>query len=89
MQSEPVQYCELCHNFVIVKPDGRGFPPDIAKRKLIKQCKSNGCRSKPRYRAGISLIPRMVDLSHDANDSSSTHPGIRTQIPDALPGTPG
>jgi hypothetical protein len=39
-------------------PDGRGFPPDIAKRKLRKLCASNGCSCDPVYRAGIIIGPR-------------------------------
>lgn len=53
--SSPVQTCELCGRFVIVKQDGRGFPPDIAKRKLAKYCKANGCESQPKYTAGFNF----------------------------------
>lgn len=53
MMTQPTQTCELCGDVEIVRPDGRGFPPDIAKRKLKKRCNAAGCPSKPRYMAGI------------------------------------
>lgn len=53
--SNPQQTCELCGRVQPVVHDGRGFPPDIAKRKLAKFCKSNGCPSKPRYTAGVQF----------------------------------
>ena len=51
----PRQTCLLCKRFVEVKPDGRGFPPDIAKRKLMKICKANGCPCQPKYSNGLYL----------------------------------
>lgn len=51
--SQPTQSCTECGRVEIVTPDGRGFPPDIAKRKLRKRCQAAGCPSKPAYRAGI------------------------------------
>lgn len=53
--SEPTQTCLRCGRVEIVRPDGRGFPPDIAKRKLRKACKENGCPCEPQYRAGLSF----------------------------------
>jgi hypothetical protein len=50
---EPIQYCQLCGRVVIVYPDGRGFPPRIAKRKLVKACKADGCPCEPKYQAGF------------------------------------
>jgi hypothetical protein len=47
------QTCSLCGRTEQVTPDGRGFPPDIAKRRLIKRCKANGCPSSPTYMATI------------------------------------
>jgi hypothetical protein len=38
---------------VIVNPFARGFPPDSAKRQLIKLCKAAGHVADPQYRAGI------------------------------------
>lgn len=52
--SEPTYTCALCGRQETVRPDGRGFPPDIAKRKLQRWCKANGCGCKPEYRAGLS-----------------------------------
>lgn len=52
--SQPTQTCRLCGAVEVVRPDGRGFPPDIAKRRLKRRCKANGCPSEPTYRAGLS-----------------------------------
>lgn len=52
--SEPTQTCTECGRVEVVTPDGRGFPPDIAKRRLAKRCKAAGCPSHPVYRAGMS-----------------------------------
>jgi len=52
--SQPTVTCQLCQRSLVVTPDGRGFPPDIAKRKLRKLCQAAGCDSKPQYRAGLS-----------------------------------
>jgi hypothetical protein len=51
--NEPTQTCQLCGRVEVVRPDGRGFPPDIAKRRLRKQCKAAGCPCEPTYLAGI------------------------------------
>lgn len=56
--SAPTQTCALCGRGLVVRPDGRGFPPDIAKRKLKKWCNANGCPSEPQYRAGVIVGPR-------------------------------
>jgi len=48
-----LQTCRLCGRQVVVTPDGRGFPPDIAKRKLARQCQAGGCPCDPQYTAGI------------------------------------
>lgn len=53
--SEPVVTCKKCGRIEYVKPSGRGFPPDTAKRKLSKICKANGCESDPVYTAGMGL----------------------------------
>lgn len=53
MSAVPTQTCLKCGRVVEVTPDGRGFPPDIAKRKLQRICKANGCPSEPQYRAGF------------------------------------
>ena len=52
--SEPTQTCQACGRSVTVVPNGRGFPPRIAERRLRKLCAENGCEScKPQYRAGL------------------------------------
>jgi len=55
--SEPVQTCRLCGRSVVVVQGGRGFPPDVAKRKLRKLCAADGCACEPEYTAGID--PRL------------------------------
>jgi len=54
--SEPTQTCTICGTIEIVKPDGRGFPPDIARRKLAKRCKAAGHECAPKYMVGISPL---------------------------------
>ena len=49
----PDQNCKICGRNEPVVPDGRGFPPDIAKRKLKKRCNANGCKSDPQYTADV------------------------------------
>jgi hypothetical protein len=51
--SEPTQTCTTCGDVEIVRMDGRGFPPDIAKRRLAKRCAEKGHKSTPTYRAGF------------------------------------
>jgi hypothetical protein len=53
--TEPQQKCENCGRVEIVKADGRGFPPDIAKRKLAKRCAKAGHPSQPIYTAGMAI----------------------------------
>lgn len=53
--SEPTLICETCGDLEVVRPDGRGFPPDIAERRLAKRCKARGHVSAPRYYAGLSF----------------------------------
>ena len=52
---QPNYRCETCGDVEIVRPDGRGFPPDIAKRKLVKRCRKKGCACRPVYTAGIEI----------------------------------
>ena len=59
--SEPTVTCGLCGRKRTVVPDGRGFPPDIAKRKLERECKAAGCPCKPQYRAGLD--PRLEQMT--------------------------
>lgn len=51
--SEPKQTCQVCGDVEIVRMDGRGFPPDIAKRRLAKRCAAKGHASEPQYLVGI------------------------------------
>lgn len=64
--SEPQCSCLTCGRIVIVNPYARGFPPDSAKRKLIKLCKAAGHEADPQYRAGVdpaleALLRKHVD----------------------------
>lgn len=56
--SEPTQTCTACGRVVVVQQTGRGFPPDVAKRKLAKLCAADGHESRPQYRAGVAFSPR-------------------------------
>jgi hypothetical protein len=53
--SQPTQTCRICGLVEVVRMDGRGFPPDIAKRRLRKRCEAAGCPSDPHYLAGFQL----------------------------------
>ena len=53
--AEPTLICKTCGDLEVVRPDGRGFPPDIAERRLAKRCKARGHASDPRYYAGLSF----------------------------------
>lgn len=55
--SQPTQTCTTCGAIEIVRPDGRGFPPDIAKRRLAKRCTALGHTSTPVYRAALLIAP--------------------------------
>ena len=66
--SEPTQTCELCGRAETVRPDGRGFPPDIAKRKLKRWCNAQGCPSQPVYRPGFSFGPRARGMEAGGSD---------------------
>lgn len=52
---QPTYTCGVCGRTMVVRPDGRGFPPDITKRKLIRECADNGHKAEPRYQAGIII----------------------------------
>ena len=54
--NEPTVTCTLCGRHRVVLPDGRGFPPDIAKRKLRKECAAAGCPCNPRYLAARLIL---------------------------------
>lgn len=53
--SEPEVLCEVCLVRVIVDYTMGEFPPDVAKKKLMKICKAKGHVSKPKYRAGFEI----------------------------------
>lgn len=57
MASNPMHTCLVCGDSELVVPDGRGFPPDIAKRKLAKRCKAAGHTCDPRYTCGFAIGP--------------------------------
>jgi|HubBroStandDraft_5_1064220.scaffolds.fasta_scaffold382931_1 hypothetical protein len=57
---EPTQTCKLCGRSLAVQPDGRGFPPDITRRKLRRLCNDNGCPCLPEYRAGVQAGGRVT-----------------------------
>ena len=59
MRASPLVECRVCGDLLVVVPDGRGFPPDIAKRRLAKRCSAKGHKSDPQYRAGIFLAERV------------------------------
>lgn len=53
--SQPFVVCAECGQSVTVTPDGRGFPPDIARRKLAKLCRAAGHAPDLRYCAGLTI----------------------------------
>ena len=61
--SSPQQQCLECGDVEVVRPDGRGFPPDIAKRRLAKRCKASGHTCRPQYTAGLLVSPRAHGMS--------------------------
>lgn len=64
--SQPVQRCGFCGRIEVVRPDGRGFPPDIAKRRLVKACGAAGCPCFPEYRAGFGISGPITGQEADA-----------------------
>lgn len=53
--TQPRMTCAICGRIEIVKADGRGFPPNIARRRLVEACHVYGCTCDPRYSVGFSL----------------------------------
>ena len=49
--------CAECGQGVTVTPDGSGFLPDIARRKLAKLCRAAGHEPDLRYYAGFRFGP--------------------------------
>ena len=69
--SEPAYSCAECGRKVVVVPDGRGFPPDIARRKLRKLCAAAGCACKPSYRAGLDpALEALIERNAAAGGAS-------------------
>lgn len=62
--SEPTYYCKVCGRSLVVRPDGRGFPPGIAKRKLVKLCKATGHEADPQYVAGVDPALAVIIPAH-------------------------
>jgi hypothetical protein len=61
MGLNPIVVCKVCGVIQAVVPDGRGFPPDIAKRKLAKKClEIREHVADIEYRAGVSQD--LIDL---------------------------
>lgn len=53
--SEPIVRCETCGRVLVVDRSALGFPPEGAKRKLIKLCAADGHVATPVYRAGFNF----------------------------------
>ena len=62
------QQCKLCNRTEQVVPDGRGFPPDIAKRRLKKWCNAYGCPSEPAYTPTIRVGPPPCGQTTEVSD---------------------
>lgn len=61
----PTQTCKVCGDFEVVRPDGRGFPPDIAKRRLAKRCSAKGHKCIPEYLAGLTIPTHLLKENPD------------------------
>jgi len=57
--SEPQVLCEECLVSVLVDYSMGEFPPDVAKKKLLKICREKGHDSKPKYIAGFIMERRI------------------------------
>lgn len=75
--SEPTQTCQVCGDVEVVRPDGRGFPPDIATRRLSKRCATKGHRCIPKYRAGLS--PNLDALLAQQTEADGTVAAVLLQ----------
>lgn len=70
----PMQRCQVCGDCEVAQPDGRGFPPEIAKNRLAKRCASKGHQCEPQYSVGIAFprpsftCPQCHRTSHDPED---------------------
>ena len=68
-EREPRYTCGLCGYHVVVRQDGRGFPPDIAKRRLRKNCAERDCQCSPRYTAGIGDFSGVASVVVSSTDT--------------------
>ena len=73
MMGEPAYTCKLCGRRQVVSPYVRGYPPDVARRKLVVWCKAHGCESEPEYLAGmmLGLRVRTGELPGEGGDGHS------------------
>jgi hypothetical protein len=53
MRTPATVTCPTCGETEVVTPDGRGFPPDIARRRLAKRCGHKALDMT--YKAGVSI----------------------------------
>lgn len=56
--SQPTQTCQACGAVENVNWFDRGFPPDVAKRRLAKRCTAAGHTSEPQYLVGFAVGSR-------------------------------
>jgi len=69
--TEPTQTCRVCGRVVVVDFYARGFPPDAAKRKLVRLCKADGHKADPQYLAGYAITaPTKRPTEPEHNGSS-------------------
>lgn len=52
---EPTITCVLCGNVEVVHLTGRGYPPEMARKRLKARCKADGCPCQAQYLAGVRL----------------------------------
>jgi hypothetical protein len=79
MMDFPTQTCRLCGRAVTVVQNGSGFPPERARKRLVRACRASGCPSDPVYRAGIDPT-----LTFAATRGACPHCGARGLLTDRL-----
>lgn len=72
MSSEPIVWCKLCRRILPVDCYARGFPPDAARRKLVKLCRASGCDCEPAYLAGGAV--ELVAYVRSLGSADTIHP---------------
>jgi len=52
---EPTYTCKVCGKIQFVRPTSRGYPPDVARAKLLRRCSTDEDNHTPdiEYRAGV------------------------------------